>query len=393
MPETLPYNPREQRRESGDMPAAESVFNGVYQSFADTAKNAPKERNRFIDGREQMVKVNPVLEFVQARFEDAAKTIEPLAGQPMRPSDVNEKFMNEATIEAKKVYDGNPHAAGVRVERARRVVSSFTDRASAMFANGETDGLTVKLFFDRLEGIKYGLSLGYNRLVTKNDEANPSQEEQQKYAQSVNAMLIGRPNVEEQKNGTFLHVNGQRHLASGSSVHERYYISPKLNGRPGDVVRTWMETLDSMGLEDELYFKVAEGLSRRYDTLIAYATPETASDMERAVQEFARRCDPELLSDTAIPAGVEVAKGVARAPEPDEVNTLLRYRGKEMVSYNEFACALTELALRRASHDFRKQGVQPDQVTRRALSEAAKPYFVQFVKLSGLDPTTMKSAA
>jgi hypothetical protein len=156
------------------------------------------------------------------------------------------------------------------------------------------------------------------------------------------------------------------------------------------VVRTWTETLDSLGLGDKLYYKVAEGLALRYETVIAYASPETASDMEKAVQEFARRCPPELLSDSIIPSGIEVAKGVARAPEPDELNTLLRYRGKEIVSYNEFACALTELALRRASFDFIRQGMLPDQVTPRALSKAAKPYFVQ---LSGFDPATMKSAA
>lgn len=393
MSETPITNPSEQRLAPDEALAAETVFSSVYQTFADEAKNAPTQRNRFIDGREQMVTVNPALEFVEARFEEVRKTVEPLANQAVRPSDVSDKFISEATIEAKEVYNGNPLAAGARVERATRVVSGFIDRASDMFAAGETDGLTVKLFFDRLQGFKYGLSLGYNRAVTKHDEPNPSKEAQHKYAQSIHSMLVGKPNVEEQENGSFLHVNGQRYLDSGASTIERYYLSPKLNGQPEEVVKTWTETLDRLGLGDTLYYKVAEGLSRRYDTLIAYASPETASDMAKAVQEFTRRCSPELLSHTVIPTGVEVAKGIARAPEPDEVNTLLRYRGKETVSYNEFACALTELALRRASYDFMRQGTTPDQVTPRALSEAAKPYFVQFVQLSGIDPATMKSAA
>ncbi|MFZ1249145.1 MAG: hypothetical protein WAQ24_02390 [Candidatus Saccharimonadales bacterium] len=372
--------------------AAEAVFNGVYQSFADYAQGRPTARKQFIDGKETIVTVNPALEFVQDRFDEAGKSIETLASQSMRPSDISNKFMSEATTEAMSVYDGNRMAVGTRVERAGRVVAGFIDRASKMFEDGEIDGLTLKVFFDRIQGFKYSLSLGYNNLVTKSDESMPDEETKTRYAQAIHDTFIGKPNVEGQENGAFLHVNGQSYLASGSSTNERYYISPKLNGQPEKVVKTWVETLDSLGLGDKLYYKVAEGLSHRYDALIAYASPDTASDMEKAVQEFARRCPQELLSDSVIPTGVEVAKGIARAPEPHGLNTLLRYCGKETVSYNEFACALTELSLRRASHDFIEQGIQPEQVTPKALSEAAKPYFMQFVKLSGLDPVTMKVA-
>ncbi len=392
MSETPVINPSEQRLRPDEVMAADAVFNGVYQSFADYAKGRPTERKQFIDGQETMVAVNPALEFVQQRFEEAGKSIEPLATQPMRPSDISEKFIQEATTEAKSVYDGNPMAAGTRVERASRLVSGFIDRASRMFEDGEADGLTLKVFFDRIQGFKYGLSLGYNNLVTKSDEPMPDKNTQVQFAQTVHDTFAGKPNVEEQESGAFLHVNGQRYLASGSTTTERFYVSPKLNGNPAEVVKIWAGTLEDLGLGDKLYYKVAEGLSHRYDALIAYASPETATEMEQAVAEFARRCPPELLSDSVIPTGVEVAKGIARAPEPHELNTLLRYRGKETISYNEFACAVTELALRRASYDFMQQGVQSDQVTPKALSEAAKPYFVQFVKLSGLDPVTMRAA-
>lgn len=392
MSEITAPSSNEQHLMSDEISAAEGVFAGVYGAFAEEAKNSPTERKRFIDGQEKMVTVDPALEFVKKRFEEAQKSIEPLASQPTSPSEISDRFIEEATVEAKSVYDSHPVAIGTRVEKARRVVSGFIGRASEMFQDGEADGLTIKLFFDRLQGFKYGLSLGYNNLVTKADEPMPDKVAQDRYATTVHSLFAGRDDVQGQESGPFLHVNGKRYLASGYNTNERYYISPKLNGQPEEVVRTWVETLDSLGLGDKLYYKVAEGLSRRYDSLIAYASPETASDMERAVQEFARRCQPELLSDTVIPTGAEVAKGIASAPEPDEVNTLLRYRGKETVSYNEFACAITELSLRRASYDFMKQGVQPEQVTPKALSEAAKPYFMQFVKLSGLDPVTMRAA-
>jgi hypothetical protein len=390
MPETPLIDPSEQRLRPDEAVAAEVVFSGVYQSFTDYAKSRPTERKRYIDGQETMVSVNPALEFVQGRFEEAGKSIEPLAAQPMRPSDISEKFLEEVTNEAKSVYDSNPVAVGARVARAKQVVTGLIGRACKMFEDGEADGLTLKVFFDRMQGLKYGLSLGYNNLVTKTDEPISNEDTQVRYAQTIHDTFAGKPNVEEQESGAFLHVNGQRYLDSGSTTTERFYVSPKLNGNPAEVVKIWAGTLEDLGLGDKLYYKVAEGLSHRYDALIAYASPETATEMEQAVAEFARRCPPELLSDSVIPTGVEVAKGIARAPEPHELNTLLRYRGKETISYNEFACAVTELALRRASYDFMQQGVQPDQVSPKALSEAAKPYFVQFVKLSGLDPITMR---
>ena len=392
MSETAIINPNEQYIQPTEQLAALEVFSGVYNSFADEAKQSAKRRVELVDSQGVTVEVNPPLDFVQERFKAAQEKVEPLAGLAVRPSEVQDKFMEEAKVEAHKAYDGRPSGEAVRLERANRVVSSFIDRAGDMFTQGETDGLTIKLFFDRLEGFKYGLSLGYNGLVTKKDEPMPGKEAQADYHRAIQSTYGDKANVKEQENGSFLHVNGNRHLASGSPTTERIYISPKLNEQPGEVVKVWADTLQELGLDEKVYYKVAEGMSRRYDTVITYVTPETASDAERAVQEFVKRCPPELLSDTTMPSGIEVAKGVSRAPEPDELNTLLRYRGKDTISYNEFACAITELALRRASYDFMIRGDPAEQVTPKALSEAAQPFFVQFVKLSGLDPITMKAA-
>ncbi|HSH18354.1 MAG TPA: hypothetical protein VK978_03145 [Candidatus Saccharimonadales bacterium] len=374
-----------------DTKAAEGVFAGVYRTFVDEAKSSPKERRQFIDGQAAVITVDNAREFVQKRFDEATATITPL-DRPTPSSEISEKFMQEIRVEAQSVYAGNPLAAGIRMERAGRVVAGFMDRAAQMFEDGEADGLTIKVFFDRMQGFKYGLSLGYNRLVAKADEPIPDEDSQIAYAETVYAALADCPDIEEQDSGSFLHINAQRHLASGSDATERYYISPKLNGEPGRVVAAWADTLKDLGLDKKLYYKVAEGLAYRYDILTAYATPETATEMEQAVQAFSRRCPPDLLSDTAMPSGVEVSQGVAYAPEPHELNTLLRYRGKRTVSYNEFVCAITELSLRRASYDFMGQGGRPDDVTPRMLSTAARPYFAQFVALSGLNPATMKAA-
>lgn len=393
MSEVTITNPNEQYIQPGQPLAAEAVFEGVYQSFAYHAQQLPLERNIFVDGEVKRVSVDPAADFVSARFSEAKKTIEPLASQSVRPNDVSDKFIDEATIEAKSVYEGNPLGASARIERSRRVISGFINRATEMFRNGDVDGLTTKLFFDRIQGFKYGLSANYNDLVTKTDEPMPDREGRERYADTIHKLFMGRDDVQEQDSGPFLHVNNKRHIASGGETTERYYISPKLNGHPEEAVRIWTETLADRGLDEKLYYKVAEGTSRRFETVVAYATPETAGEMEAAIQEFARRCPPELMSETVVSTGVEVAKGIAKAPEPNELNTLLRYRGKDTISYNEFACALTELALRRASYEFMIQGIKPEAVTPKALSQAAKPYFVQFTALSGIDPATMRVAA
>jgi len=385
-------NPQEQATQPLEQAAAIGVFEGVYGAFADVAK-AKVQRNEFIDGQVVPVELNPAVEFVQERFDVAQEKITPLDNTQVHANQVHDNFISEAKTEASREYGARPAAIATRLERANRVVGSFIDRATTMVRDGETDGLTVKTFFGSLDSLKHGLSLGYNDLVRKSDETVPDQATKDKYAQAVQSIYGSKPNVEEQHNGGFIHVNGERYLQSGEKTTDRYYISPKLNGEPGEAVKVWAETLDELGLGEKLYYKVATGLARRYDTVIAYVSPETAAEAEQAIQAFARKCPPDLLSETNMPSAVNVDKGISRAPEPEQLNTLLRYRGKDTVSYNELAAGLTELALRRASYDFVKQGLQPNQVTPKAVAEAGKAYFVQFIKLAGLDPAQMQAAA
>jgi hypothetical protein len=385
-------DPQEQATQPLEQMAAIGVFEGVYGAFADVAK-AKLQRNEFVNGQVVPVELNPASEFVQEHFDVAQEKITPLDNTQVHSYQVHDNFISEARTEASREYGGRPAAIATRLERANRVAGSFIDRATTMVRDGETDGLTVKTFFGSLDSLKHSLSRGYNDLVRKSDESVPDQTTKDKYAQTVQSIYGSKPNVEEQHNGGFIHVNGERYLQSGEKTTDRYYISPKLNGEPGEVVRVWAETLDELGLGEKLYYKVATGLARRYDTVIAYTSPETAAETEQAIQTFARKCPPDLLSEMNMPSAVNVNRGISRAPETEQLNTLLRYRGKDTVSYNELAVGLTELALRRASYDFVKQGLQVSQVTPKLLSEASKPYFVQFIKLCGLDPADMKVAA
>jgi len=383
---------QEQLAQPIEQMAAIGVFDGVYSAFADVAK-AKLRRNELVNGHIVSVELNPAAEFVQKRFDVAREEITRLDNTQVHANQVHDNFINEAKIEASREYGEKPTYIATRLERANKVVGTFIDRATTMVEDGETDGLTVKTFFGSLDSLKIGLSLGYNNLVWKSDETVPDQAAKDKYAQTVQSIYGSKPNVEEQHNGGFNHVNGERYLQSGEKTTDRYYISPKLNGEPGEVVRVWAETLDKLGLGEKLYYKVATGLAQRYETVIAYVSSETAAETKQAIQAFSRKCPPDLLSETNMPSAVNIDKGISRAPEPEQLNTLLRYLGKGTVSYNELAAGLTELALRRASYDFVKQGLQPNQVTPKALAEAGKVYFVQFIKLAGLDPDKMQTVA
>jgi len=367
------------------------VFEGVYGSFADVAK-AKRQRKEYNNGQILTLEVDPAIEFAQNHFTAAQEKIAPLDNQQVRASEVQDRFIDEAKTTALTDYAGRPAAIATRFVRANRIVGGFINRANEMVKAGETDGLSVKTFFGSIDSLKHGLSLGYNDLVRKSDEPLADEKAKDVYNNTIHGIFGSKPNVEEQHNGGFIHVNGERYLQSGEKTSNRFYISPKINAQPGEVVKLWADTLEELGLGEKIYYKVATHLAHRYDTLVAYVSPETTEDGERAIETFMSKCPPELLSDTNMPSAITVGKGVSRAPEPEQLNTLLRYRGKDTVSYNEFVAGLTELALRRASYDFVKLGVQPNQVTPKAVAAAGKVYFGQFIKLAGLDPVQMQTA-
>lgn len=371
-------------------PVAETVFKGVYDALTYDLKHKPT-RKGFRNGQEVTVTINPSLEFATPYFERAHDTVVPLAKQA---PDFRGAFNQDATEEAHKVkaYQGRPDLIAQRLENARHLTADFLNRAEQMKRRGETDDLTINLFLDRIEYAK-SLARGYNQVTKKTDETMPPEAANERYAHALPILLSGNPDRAQQATAPFVHMNVKKHQGSSYDTVERYYISPKLNGQPERVVQIWTETLQDMGLDKELYYKVSEGIALRYDLLIAYTSskPGDKEKMKNVIQEFTRRCPPELLSETTLPTGAEIVPGVARTPEPTELNRLLRYRGKSTVSYNEFACALTDLAFRRASYDFIKQGRHPQDVTPKELAAAAKPYFSQMVALSGIDPVTMES--
>jgi len=386
MTETYSPIPTSETYISPDDPlAAEAVFDGVYHALVYDLEHG-SQRHALIDGTVQAIDIDPSYEFVKPHFDDAERSVEPL-DQPIPAATFGNKYMNEARLEAENVYRGQPGNIDVRIQRARELTQTFLSRAAQMQRNGTADGLTIKLFLDRIGDIKH-FAHGYNKVVAKNDESMPDKAASDRYEEAIPQLLRGHPDLVMQEDSPFVHVNSRGTQPSD----RRYYISPRLNGQPEAVVQIWTQTLQDLGLDGEVYYKVALGVARQYDLLLGYASgADSNAKMMQAIKEFGKRCPPELLSDTTLPTGIKIAHGVAIAPEPTELNTLLRYRGKGKASYNQFVCGLSDLALRRASYDFMQQGWQPEQIAKEQLAAAARPYFVQLTALSGIDPTTMEA--
>lgn len=396
MSEAVIFNPSqiEQHVLPTANPAADTIFMGVYGAFAQEAqeqfqnKQTSASRQEYIKRGIFRPDIEPHIDFVKKRFNDSERLEK--YDRPAALTNITETLMQEAEVEARRQHGEKPVAIGAIIEKSRRVVVGFVDRASEMLANGEVDELTVKSFFGRMESFKISLSTGYNSLIAKKDEPVPDVDTRARFTKQVFDEYSGHPDIQEQKDAGFLHVNGRRHQNSDFMTTDRYYITPLLNGSPEKVLKIWVDTLKELGLDQKLYYKVALELPRRYEIITAYADAEMDTELQQALANFKQRCPAELLSESTLPSGLALHKGVVRAPNPEELNRLIRYVGKNKVSYNQLACALTELALQRAAYERRKQGVDAVSTTPRALADAAKPFFSQYLKLAGIDPKTMK---
>src|SRR4051812_21771439 len=105
--------------------AALEVFTGVYNTFATEAKNSPTHRQTFENGQAGTIEVNPALEFVQERFQDAADRITPLAASPLRREDLHARLVGDAAKPAAQDYGDDPIAIAGRLKRVSEVADSF----------------------------------------------------------------------------------------------------------------------------------------------------------------------------------------------------------------------------------------------------------------------------
>ena len=362
-------NNAEQHETNEQPPASSDVFWGIYGRIAEATRT----------------KTTPQ-EFVADYFQKADRLTSAMKGKNAgsHRSNYLQKLANAG------VEQGT-------FDRGSGIISEGIRHSEELINSGRISKETAGAFWESLPYIKNGLSLGYNALTRKKgyEGIDFKALDQASYHSHVLEAVQSMPEgaVHEQKTGGFYHFNSKVGLDSDTT--DRIYISTKPDADPGLVIKTWMDTLISQGLEESVYFKLPSAITNRYEGLVVYLTEANSPEQVSAMMhDFVERCDPGLLDDQKMPSGVELSPGIFAAPEPGDLNALLRYatrRGEQFdtVSYNEFSAAMTELSLRLAAREFSQQGIPPEQLKPRQLAEGAERYFAELMLLSGLDPNSM----
>jgi len=279
-----------------------------------------------------------------------------------------------------------------RFESKQRHVSAMqsrvTEQVSSLVAQGEVAPRTAVVFVSMWPSLS---SIGdYGTIVRSGTRIDQSDlmARCQAFAGEVNRIASSYAGGATQQINDFLHVNP--HLAR--RVTSRIYVSARLDGTPEKAIASWWCAVRQAGLQNEVYFKVAARLSRRFDSIVLFQTTKTTdAQVEHLVSEFRKKCAPAWLEETDAPTGVPLQLGICIAPEPATINTFARYAGsRNRISYNQLIAAVGELAFVLACADARQEEAgspAPERLTR--LAPAAAVYFEQLIKLSDINPETM----
>lgn len=257
--------------------------------------------------------------------------------------------------------------------------------------SGEVDPFTAKVFLKNFRALR--ASDYYNDIV-RNPEKS-TDETQEKYHAAVEDLysMYGEDKIIEQ--GGFYHFN--RKDNEDVEVKNRVYLSADLAGSPEKLVGAWKSALTETGLRDKIYFKLAEQLVQRYETIIVYQTDDVSDEeIGKVMEAFQRLCPDDARAKRDMPSSVSITRGISYAPEPKNLNELFRamdLRESEhddapmVISYNQMIAGFTRLSFELAYKDFSSS--RTEEPNPKDLKDAAGKYFEQMVKLAGINPETM----
>lgn len=352
---------------------SDQVFNAIYQQLARADSASPVEK-RGVRFREEVI-------------EGAKRHVKAVESAGATNTDLYSELWGKM---AEYSTTGDSVDSSRRLQEATKMFQNLTGHINGLVKRGEVDPLVAKVFLRSLPNFKFIGQTNYNDIVRHQEPATGEvlREKNPAYVQETRALWdsYGDESKEEQS-GAVLHFN--KNVSGG--VRHRIYISAALDKAPDRVVRAWRDSLEATGMRDRIYFKIPEGLSNRSETIIVYPTEGiTDEDIGKLMTDFTGRCDPNLLATAGIPTAIPVERGFGIAPEPGNVNRLIRYMGlsDRNVSYNQLVTAMTQLSFELAYEEQRK--VDPTlPVTPKSLQPQARGYFTQMIKLCGLNPATM----
>ncbi len=372
--------------------ASDQIFGRVYEKFSGLAKlKTTKREPVIVDGvltGVQELPTDPIADFVKPYFEGADRTKVGFAGRN------GKQIMEEYQVKL-----ATNQSQGT-IERGGQVLVDDSARITDLIRTGAVDALTAQTFVAALPSIRNGLSFDYNALTLRESKVRKTEAEQEAYKQTITKLYEGKwDRIHLQPDAGFIHINSDAVASGEEETAERFYICGNPDRNSAELVKAWAETLDELGLADEVYYKLPiADMTSRYEQMVVYKpSGPNGAKTDQAILRFSERCDPALLSDEPMPTGVEQAKGIFAVPEPAHLNTVLRYATREgenfdHISYNQFIAASYELAMRRAAMEITTTGGTADTTRPRDLRDKAAGYFAKFMVLSGIDPATMKAA-
>ena len=313
MPE-ISTHPVEAREEEKKISMAKKVFDNVYEqlrqnsSGSTSAEKAKGFIDRIKDGAERHV----------TEIEDSKLTSTQLL------DDIWQK-MGEYIV---------AHRGGSDAETVESEVSSWFVRLRGhtdwLVKHAEVDALTAKVFLKSLPNLRYigdynalirDASVPIEILAQKNAEYAP-------FAEDMFSKHTGPGNTDE---GGFYHFNPK----TPGKVKTRVYVCADVQKSPRDVVAKWVKTLEEKGLKDKIYFKIPNGMTPRFETLIIYVKDTTSDqELEEALKCFTDNTPTDLFNAKDMPTGIPLRRGISMAPEPANINKLLKYSDSPIISYN-----------------------------------------------------------
>ncbi|PKL36735.1 hypothetical protein CVV38_02430 [Candidatus Peregrinibacteria bacterium HGW-Peregrinibacteria-1] len=283
-------------------------------------------------------------------------------------------------------YQTEPRAKKVEAD-VTRWFKLLTKNTNRLVQSGEVSPLVAKVFLKALPSLNAIGKRGNYYALTKdsNVPVDILAQKHQEYAPIADDFFSKHHGVGNTDEGGFFHFNP---YITGE-VKNRVYISADVREAPHEVIKRWFSSLEASGLLDKIYFKIPNGMTQRFETIVVFVKDTTTdADLEKVLSEFITKTPQDLLNPRNMPTGLPLQRGVCMAPEPANINKLLKYSNAEKLSYNLTISALTQLSFEIAYAEMSKKQ-NPTSLGPKALKDEAKKYFVQMIKLVGINPETM----
>ncbi len=187
----------------------------------------------------------------------------------------------------------------------------------------------------------------------------------------------------------FNHFNSDKAI----DVTDRIYIALDPFGEPTEALRAWWLALESVGLENELYFKVWGGVNNRLDTLVVY--PSNNIDQAKlltVLETFQKTVQPDAILEHAVNTGVELGRGMSYAIEDEDLMMVHKLLDEDnaRTSFGKLLAGLSATAMQLGYKKVAERvGTGNKKISFTEVAQESKQYLRELFILAGINPETL----